>query len=219
MVATSRSLRDELVNFLTYLVASEIALYANHVSGDGDQVSWKAPGSKFLEERRKQTYANYRSWLENGAYSALLFDGALLQITYRFAGRTLIEHRLAWVPSPFAMDLELLNNESPVDVFDMYAAGPSSDVELKTPIHFDFDPARAADDHPTTHVSLNSSDCRIACAAPLRLGHFVEFVFRNFYPDVWGAHKYLHDLSREPWGEQTITKVEASQVHLSWAQY
>ena len=75
---------------------------------------------------------------------------------------------------------------------------------LASVIRFDFDPLRATKNelprtrfHPDSHVTLNSTLCRIPCAAPLRLGNFVEFVFKHFYPDVWDSHKYLRELSRE----------------------
>ena len=142
----------------------------------------------------------YRTWLENGAYSALLFDGSLLQITYDFAGPQLIAHRLAWVPCPFIIDLQRLQEESPIEVLDLYTAGKPVDVVLRTSIRFDYDTEGAGPGHPAAHMSIDSAECRIACAAALRLGYFVDFVFRNFYPEFWRAQEYLGRISRKGMG-------------------
>jgi len=219
MAPTSRVVHDEIDNLLDYLVYSEIALHANPVRNEGGRVSWRgfAPYGKFLESREPESVATYRAWLEAGAYSALLFDGALLQVTYDFVGHHLIAHRLAWVPCPFMVDLELLQLESPLEIVDLYAAGNAVDVVLRTTIRFDYDIEGGGNaDHPAAHLSVNSSECRIACAAPLRLGHFVDFVFRNFYPDFWRAHPYLGGLSRKAWGPHTVTDEETNRLHVSW---
>lgn len=218
MAPTRRAIRDELDSFLTYLMTAEIAVFANAVSVDGGRVSWasRRPAGRFIEERDRHSLDVYRGWLEAAAYSALLFDGSLLQVTYDFSGRELTAHRLAWVPCPFAIDPELLQVGSPLEVIDMYADGGPGDIELRTPIRFDFDLERAVEDHPATHMTLNSSSCRLACAAPLRLGHFTDFVFRNFYPDLWRAHPFFNGLSRRPWRSDTITLAETKTLHISW---
>jgi hypothetical protein len=218
MVKTSRVVRDEIDNLLSYLIYSDLALYVNPVVMSGGRVSWGsfAAGARFLTGRDHTTLSQYQTWLADGAYSALLFDGSLLQLTFDFAGHQLVGHRLAWVPCPFAVDLDLLLVESPTEVMDLYADGSPHDVALKTIIRFDYDIARAAPDHPAAHLSINSTECRIACSAPLRLSHFVDFVFRNFYPDYWSVHPYLASLSRVGWGDRTVTEEEAARLHVAW---
>jgi hypothetical protein len=219
MKPTSRAVRDELDNFLTYLLRSEIALFINTVAVDGSRVSWHSfhKEANFLAHRGHPSIADYRRWIENGAYSAVLFDGSLLQITFDVDGQGITGHRLAYVPAPFAMDLELLQAEPLAEVIDMYAAGPTSDVILHAALRFDYDPNAAAPGHPAAHFTVNSTECRIACAAPLRLGHFANFVFRNFYPALWTANPYLHGLSRKDWGQRTVTNEETNHIHLHWS--
>jgi hypothetical protein len=56
------------------------------------------------------------------------------------------------------------------------------------------------------------------CTSPaLRLGHFADFVFRNFYPALWASNSYLHGLPRKDWGQRTVTSEEASRIHLHWS--
>jgi hypothetical protein len=218
MTPTSRVVRDEVDNLLAYLIDSEIALLTNPVRDEAGRISWHpyVAGRAFLENSDPPTLAGYRGWVASGHFSALLYDGALLQMTYDFAGHVIASHRLAWVPCPFAVDVDLLQNAPILEVVDMYADGRPVDVLLRTMIRFDFDQEAANSSHPATHLTINSRDCRIACAAPLRLGRFVEFVFRNFYPDIWRAHPYLSGISQSALADHTLTPIEAEAPHVSW---
>lgn len=218
MTPSSRVVRDEVNNLLDYLLLSEIALHRNPVLHEQGRVSWRPfpTASSFLETRDSASLACYKAWLVSGEYSALLFDGALLQITYDFAGHELVAHRLAWVPCPFAVDLELLQVESPIEVLDMYASGSAEEVVLSSTVRFDFDLENAAANHPASHMTINSTDCRIACAAPLRLGHFIDFVFRHFYPGIWHLHPFLDKISRHDWGDHTVTEQQKERLHVAW---
>lgn len=218
MAPSRRVVRDELNNLLSYLLDSEIALLANPVRDAGSRISWQAfrAGAKFLEARDPPSLAGYRTWVEAGEYSALLYDGALLQISYEFAGSILVAHRLAWVPCPLAVDPELFQLAPLLDVLDLYSSGGAGEVVLRTAIRFDFDVERAAPEHPAAHMTLNASHCRIACAAPLRLGRFVDFIFRHFYPELWQIHPYLATISQKTWGAHTVTEAEAQRLHVSW---
>lgn len=220
MAPTSRHVRDELDNLLTYLIDNEIALHTNPVANEGGRVTWRlfATGLTFLHASEPPSLLGYRTWLESGAYSALLNDGALLQMTYDFVGHSLVAHRLPWVPCPFKIDADLLQHEAPVDVIDVYAAGKPEDVILRSAIRFDYDIDRATEEHPAAHVSINSSACRVACAAPMRLDHFVDFVFRNFYPEIWRENPFFEGMSRSAWGPHTVTADQASKLHMSWSR-
>lgn len=219
MAPTARTVQTELENVLSYLIGSEIALYMNPVKNDGRHVSWHTfdPDASFFASREARSTTNYRNWVETGAYSAILFDGALLQIAYEFAGHAVIGHRLAYVPCPFAFDVELLLVEPLVDLFDIYADGHTSEVVLDSVVRFDFDPVRAGPGHPASHLTINGSHCRIACAAPMRVGHFVDFVLRNFYPTIWSTHPFFARLPYGGFATRSITPDELEYTHLSWA--
>lgn len=216
-MATPRALATEIKNLLTFLIEAEIALYINPVVELGGQVTWGSsrPPGKLTTGTRAVTSLEYRNWLDSGAYSVLLFDGALLQLSYHFDGRQLTAHRLAYVPPPFEFDRDLLLREEPVDLFDVYADGPSTDVVLRTVVRFDFDRFAAEPGHPASHLTINSADCRIACASPMGAGRFFDFVFRHFYPHLYDAHPYLH-ADRSRWDESTLTTAERETPHISW---
>src|SRR2546430_847759 len=125
MAPSRRVVRDELANLFSYLLDSETALLTNPVLNEGERLGWRpfSAATTFLEFRDPPSLAGYRAWVEAGQYSALLYDGALVQVSYDFAGSVLVAHRLAWVPCPFAADTELLQIAPVLDVLDLYAAG------------------------------------------------------------------------------------------------
>lgn len=213
-----RVIHTELDNFLTYLLGAGIALYITPISNDGTRVSWVTQGlaSKFLQHRNKPSIAEYRDWIDSGAYSALLIDGSLLQISYEVIEGALTGHRLAYVPCPFDVEERLLRTEALLDVIEYHAACAPEDIRLRAAVRFDYDLAAAGPGHPATHLTINSPSCRIACAAPLRLGQFADFVFRHFYPAVWKLHPYLQRLAKSGWGDRTISEDERQSMHINW---
>ena len=216
MRLTTRSLFDSIQNVLDYFLEAELAVFINSVSMTANRVSFhlRDPAVPFLTSR-EHTVDQYLSWVESGAYSAILYDGSLLQLTYDIDGRQLVGHRLAYVPCPFDVDSRLLTEGEPIaDVVELHRG---NEVLLRTPIRFDYDPASAHANHPASHLTINGSDCRIACAAPLHVLRFLDFIFRQFYFDQWVAHGSFF----EPAGWAHLEASEAmdidrSNVHLAW---
>ncbi|MGK7235877.1 hypothetical protein [Streptomyces hygroscopicus] len=87
-MTTPRAVRDDITNLAEYLLDAEIAVYINPVSIDGTRVSWHSlnPSLPFLTHRGDPGLEDYRRWVEAGAFSGHLFDGALLQLTYDVEG-------------------------------------------------------------------------------------------------------------------------------------
>lgn len=217
-MATSRVVREEVAAFLQNLLRGGIALITNPVVDDGSRVGWPigSDDPRFLRDRGLPSINDYRWWIEHSLYSAVLFDGALLQLTYEFADRTLVSHRLSYVPCPFDVDTDLLATDPLVDVFDVYAAGPSKTVVPRSMIRFDFDANAEQDDHPAAHLTINSVDCRVACAAPLRLGLFVDFIFRHFYPAEFASQVWLGKVPAGALAPHTVTEDQRGRIHINW---
>ncbi len=214
---TSRAAASELRNILDYLLNENIAIFVNPIVEARGRVSWQASSSEpFILERSSPSCSDYRHWVRNGMYSAILFDGSLLQCSFRYGGPILVEHRLCWVPAPFAFDAEELLTESLTDLLDLHLDGSPNDVVLRTPIRFDFDLDSARPGHPASHLTLNFATCRIACRAPVRLGRFLEFVFSHFYPEIWDNDGYLQQLPRSG-HETTLSDEERNGTHLAWS--
>ena len=216
-MTTSRAVWTQTQNLLTYLLQTEIAVFANPVVNDGGRVTWKSltGGGPFLDRRDGERVSTYRRWVAQGAYSAILFDASLLQLTYDFDGSSLVSHRLAWVPCPFRVDPLALRIDPIDELMEEFETGPVGEVMLRTPVRFDYD-ADAPPDHPRTHLSLNNPGCRIACAAPVPLGMFTDFVFKNFYPAIWEGDRYVRSMPRKALADHTVTDLEAAAIHMSW---
>lgn len=216
-MTTPRVVRDDIKNVLDYLLGSELALFTSEVSMTESRVSFHIQDTEaaFLLNREHPDIEQYVSWAESGAYSALLFDGSLLQATYQFSGRDLVGHRLAFIPCPYNVDLDLLAEGAPiVDVISLYR---DSMPVLRSPIRFDYDPGAARNGHPATHMTLNGTSCRIACISPMHIHRFIDFVFRNFYPAYWNAHESFFEAgTRKHIGSKSISAYDSQAPHFSW---
>jgi hypothetical protein len=214
---TSRVVFDQVRNVLDYLEQSELVVYANAILLQPDRVSW-VPSDRlapFLISAAHPSIDQYVSWLRAGHYSALLFDGSLLQITYRITDRTVSAHRLAYVPCPYDLDEELVRSGEPMeDVVDLYR---NTDATLRSAVRFDFSPTAASKGHPATHLTFNSVDCRIGCVAPLHVLRFVDFVFRHFYAAHREAHQSFFEVAATAHiGARTLTEAEQTSLHATW---
>jgi hypothetical protein len=218
MKVSSREIRNSIQNFLDYLVQSEIALIVNAVNDRGGRVTWRAPNTvdKEFFRQAEPTIAEYLGWVRSQAYSALLFDGALLQVTYDFVGDDLRGHRLAYIPCPFSLDLDLLRTEPILDVLELYEDQGSANVRLRASIRFDFDPDAQQLGHAAAHATLNAPHCRIPCVSALSLGHFVAFVFQHFYPEIWHVHEYLRVIPKQRLVTRSIIEAEEGLLHFAW---
>jgi hypothetical protein len=222
-LATARSVRDDVKQVLDYLIEAELAIYANEVSLVGaSRVTWHAhdPAAPFLVRHDHATLKQYLHWVVVGAYSAILFDGSLLQITYDIESGQVSGHRLAFIPCPFVLDNDLLRDGEPLaDIIEMYRDVHIQDMVLRSSIRFDHDPAGAKAGHPSAHMTVNSPDCRIACVAPMHVLRFVDFVFRNFYPALHSAHRdFFANAVTRHLGGQLLTDADRTNPHLTWQQ-
>jgi len=154
----------------------------------------------------------YKELSEKRSYTAKLIDGGLLQLMYRFEGECLVQHRLAYYPSPelrpFQEDPELyLHDELFLDIVSRRI--------VPFPLRFDFDETAARDVvHPMCHLTLGDvKGCRIPVSAPLTPRWFVEFVLRNFYQT--DEHDFVSALpNHQLHFSSTITANERRLIHM-----
>ena len=85
----------------------------------------------------------------------------------------------------------------------------------KTPIRFDFDIDAANPNHSASHLTMINNECRLPVFGPIDINHFIRFIFKNFYPDVWQDHEHLRNLPLTI-ERRTITGRERRDLHL-WA--
>lgn len=218
---SSSDIRNELFLLVRLLQEADIALYINPVaiqflSKGIERVTWASPiaiqSSLFMEE--PATIDMYCAWLEGQAFSAILFDGSILQFSYDIKGNSLKSHRLLYFPCPFDVDRDLLTSEPLLDVISLYRGKDDGMVKLRTPFRFDFDSNAQKEGHPAAHLTILWNHCRWAVVAPLSPGHFLRFIFKNFYPHLWDAHDFLRNWPQS-FGDRTITTEEENNLHIS----
>lgn len=162
---------------------------------------------------RDYTYQDIHTRLLTArAYSARLADGSLLQMTYRFADRSIQQHRLAFFPTP---DLsEFANNAETLGEDDVYAELQRRNV-VPVPLRFDYDRASANElSHPASHLTIGQyPNCRIPVSAPLAPAVFVEFIARNFYHTAFTRHEADFPTRAEGFAE-SILPAEREVLHI-----
>ena len=129
------------------------------------------------------------------SYNMKLVDGALLQMMYRLDGNELLQHRLAFYPSPsllpFHEDPEAyMRDELFVDIVNRRI--------VPFPLRFDFDGREDVHIdvvHAKSHLTLGDVEgCRIPVSAPVTPRWFVEFILRNFYQTK--GHDFISGLPK-----------------------
>lgn len=140
--------------------------------------------------------AQYRGIVKTGAYTCLLFDGAMVRAAYSFEDDLLVSHSLLWWPSPFLIEASDLELGGVLDIFDLYADsnGWHEQIQMRSPVRFDFDVKNAADEHPASHLHMQSGKCRLFVDSLVCFNRFIKFVFRNFYPDTYNQIFFWGDL-------------------------
>lgn len=157
----------------------------------------------------------YRELADKRSYNIRLVDGALLQFMYRFEDEKLVQHRLAFYPSP---SLRSFQDDPDAYMQDELFLEIVKRRIVPFPLRCDFDDREGvAIDivHPKSHLTLGDiKGCRIPVTSPLTPRWFVEFILRNFYQtdkhDFVGClpkHRMEFDLS--------ITGNERNLIHLA----
>lgn len=213
-------LRSSVANILDVLGKEGVFIYWNEVgvnTTDGvSTITWKPSAPGHLFRLAGEHIDDFPQWVRARAYSAILFDGSLIQLTWKVAGGQIIGHRLAYIPCPLRLDTELLISEAVLDVWDLARDSADMDIVLRSAVRFDFDPESAKNAHPASHLTFNLVDCRIPVAFPLGPEEFFRFVFKHFYPNIWTDVAYLQGLRpRLDWPEVLDPK-DRGEVHLRW---
>jgi hypothetical protein len=146
------------------------------------------------------------------AFHVQMIDGTLVQMLYRFAGDTLVGHRLATFPSP---DLEPYDSDPDVyDNDDVYGDITAKNI-VHVPLRFDYDSESHKDvDHPKSHLTIGQyENCRIPVNSPVPPGRFLRFLLRNFYFTAFHVHG-LRSVGGTATFAETITAREQAISHL-----
>jgi hypothetical protein len=220
---------SELQDLLDLLSRYELSLYINSVikikSRIGNHPVDTITTNRYTQVTTGPTYETendddffspeyYIQSFRNGDFSAVLFDGSLIQVRFDFRNDRLVGHRLCYFPMPCTVDEELLAEYSPADVVELYVSEEPKKIRLRSPIRIDYN-QYVSTSEPSVHLHLIQKDARLAAVGPLSLGHFVSFVFRTFYPKIWADHLFLRDFPRSL-SIKNIERIHEVHPHVSW---
>lgn len=157
----------------------------------------------------------HRELADKRSYNMKLIDGALLQLMYRFDGDQLLQHRLAFYPSPSLIPFQddpdaYMRDELFLEIIRRRI--------VPFPLRFDFDGREGVHidvSHPKSHLTLGDvKGCRIPVTAPLTPRWFLEFILRNFYQTQ--NHDFVGNLpNHKVFFEESITNKERGLMHLN----
>ena len=207
-------IRQLLDVLLKLEVATAIMPVVERRIGQGrTRLTW--PDSSPVYESRTLSAEGYVAMMSGRAYSAVLNDGAMLQISLDFLGDDLVGQRLAYLPCPYELNPQVHWEFGTLDAIEYARLDEAQEVVLRGPVRFDYDPESAAEGHPESHMTIGVDSCRIPITRPITLGHFVRFVFRHFYPYLHRAHDVLaawRIVDGLPIEEVAVP----SELHLHW---
>jgi len=216
---TPASLSHSITDFVFSLLKTEVAMdvcgHLTRSSGGSALISWDAePKESEFPYDQFGTLEEYFYFLQNRQFSAVLNDGAILQMSYKMKHKHVVWHRLSYHPCPLAFTFKELEGIPLVDYIEnLTATSLRSRLRNRSAIRFDYDPSEAKPNHPASHMTLNESCCRIAVKSSMSPRSFVAFIFSNFYPSLWASVPALHALP-DGLAKATITADEIKAYHL-----
>lgn len=164
--------------------------------------------------------AQYKTIIKTGAYTCLLFDGTIVRVSYSFNNNSLTDHSLLWWPSPFKINSDDLEMGGVLEIFDLYANSEDwhEQIQMRSPIRFDYDKEKGTNEHPVSHLHLQTSDCRLYIDRPICFNRFIKFIFQSFYPDIYKNYSFWNDLWEISFDEKELLSPVENQVYLGWYQ-
>jgi hypothetical protein len=182
----------------------------------GTIISWSNEVSLSTLFGKTSNFDIYSETLKNRWYSVILFDGALLQFSYTFAGNSLKKHRLSFQPCPILFKPSELGYFTIDELLDIVDGQELRDrIRLEGPLRFDYDLDSGSIDHPASHLTISRTSCRVPVSAPLSVGHFVKFLFSNFYPEQWAKSGKLRNWACSSW-DSCLPELEDDRLYVSW---
>lgn len=203
-------IKRELITLNKALLDADLIIDSNYPTvqkGSSGSFLVSCGAYNLFEESEYSSLDEYLIYLRNRCFFVIFKDGSLLQISYKFRRSKLIGHRLCFFPCPIKFDFNDLEEFSLDEIVEL-SASPFS-LRLVSPIRFDFDPEQEQDDHPSSHLHFSCRSCRVPVQLPLSIGHFLNFVLRNFYLQEWDK---LEKLQKWPYRNFTRTFVHEKNL-------
>ena len=183
---------DQINSTLDLLQNNSLCIFYNDVSPVDDtqiycRITWRnhVPGRVNSGDSFNKL-AQYRHILDTNSYHCLLFDGSLVRVNFEFYNNLLITQNLLWWPTPYDYGDIVLEGFTPVEVIDDFYGDNKwyEKIKMRSPIRIDFDSTNNTENHPHSHMHIEHAETRINTVSPICFNRFIDFIFRNFYPEI-----------------------------------
>lgn len=183
---------DQINSTLNMLCEKSLAISCNYVAevdirNHHCRITWNNHVSGRANSGNSFTKLNqYVHILSNNSYHCLLFDGSLIRANFEFEDNILLIQNLLWWPAPYDYEYGsfLKDGYAPVDLVEEFFEENHwyEHVKMRSPIRIDFDSNNNSVKHPQSHMHIQHEDARLNTDTPICFNRFVDFIFRNFYP-------------------------------------
>lgn len=217
---TASQMCAEVERLITSLLRNKLAIDVGTSmevrSGNSSIVTWSNQTELSQLTTLNNTIDEYINTLNERWFSAVLFDGAILQLSYTFERNNLKQHRLSFFPCPIiftAEEIQGLTLQELIEVLD--GSEFRERVRVEGPVRFDYDQEAAGSSHPAAHLTVSRASSRVPVAYPMSVGHFVRFVFSHFYPETWESVDELREWACNDWA-RCLPDTHPHQLYLDW---
>lgn len=139
----------------------------------------------------------YNHLIENSSYMGILYDGSIIRSTYKFKVNKLIGHSHLWWPAPYLIEEGL----TPHEMYESFITDPqwTNKLNMRSPIRIDYDPENNTKEHPAVHLHTQHHESRIHVDEPICFNRFIQYILKNFYPDIgiecdkWNRLNFTYD--------------------------
>ena len=217
---TPENIKNQVDGMIRYLVEVGLAsdqnfAFRRNIGGGRVEITFPQAEHVSIAMKDRAYQGIYEHLMRERAYSAMMPDGALVQMMYIFNGLGLQCHRLAFFPAPHLEEFQ--NNPEIYMVDEIYADVVSRNI-VPFPLRFDYDVPEGIHkkiEHPKSHLTLGQyENCRIPVTAPMTPYWFIAFILRNFYHIAF--HRYADKLPRfDDVFHESIDPSERNIVHIS----
>lgn len=202
------------------LIDSSIQVDFNNSSDTSNIVTWGGQENIAFLLKDLSYRDSYDYLLKQRQFNFKLFDGALIQMMYKYKRNEILEHRLAYYPNPNA---EIYQENIEEFEENYYGNKLFADIYEKNsiivPIRFDFDiqERKYIEHHHTySHLTLgNYKSCRIPVSRAISPMKFILFILRSFYfekfEEFYALENFSCDLSILP----LISVEESKYLHIN----
>ena len=190
---TPTKVTNQLNTLVTFLNSRDLLLDSNHVTKiinqNFSEVTYGNPSGVIREDFSELPFgslSDYTNVIRSRNYLVLLKDGAALQISFTFKRTTVIKHRLCFYPCPIQLQSDEYEGITLIDFIELLNETELRErLVMNPPLRFDYDVEKSDEFHPNSHLHITKTHCRIPLFAPLNVGHFIRFIFKNFYLEEW----------------------------------